>query len=227
MKNIYRFILVSAIVLAIAFCYRSGWLEFLTFDHLKNEQADLKLRTEAHFFEAVAGFFTLYVVVTALSIPGAAVMSLAGGAIFGLFWGTLIISFASTLGATLCFIGSRFLFRGFVEKRFVQAYERIDRGLKSEGVFYLFSLRLIPAIPFFLINLVFGLTRMKTTTFFIVSQIGMLPGTIAYVNAGTRLGEINNLSEVMRPDVIMSFLILAILPWIGKAILRVLALVRT
>lgn len=227
MKNIFRGLLGLTIIGLVLMGYRWGLFEALTFDHLKLRQAELQSWTESHFVKAILVYFFIYVGVTALSIPGAAVMSLAGGAIFGFIWGTILVSFASTCGATLCFLGSRFFFREVISRKFIDTYERVDRGLREEGAFYLFSLRLIPAVPFFVINLVFGLTRMSVGRFYIVSQVGMLPGTFVYVNAGTRLGEIAKLSDVVRPEVWMSFLFLALLPWLGKWALRVFALIRT
>ncbi len=132
---------------------------------------------------------------TALSLPGAALLTLLGGALFGLGWGLLIISFASTLGATLAFLLSRFLFRGPIEKRFPRQFETVNRGVEKDGAFYLFTLRLVPIFPFFMINLVMGLTRIKLTTFYWVSQLGMLPGTAVYVNAGGQLGELESLGD--------------------------------
>lgn len=226
MKNIFRSVLGLIVIGIVLIGFQWGWFEALTFDHLKLRQAELQFWTESHFVKAILAYFFIYVAVTALSIPGAAVMSLAGGAIFGSFWGTLLVSFASTVGATLCFLGSRFLFREVISRKFADTYERVDRGLREEGAFYLFSLRLIPAVPFFVINLVFGLTRMSISRFYVVSQVGMLPGTFVYVNAGTRLGEIAKISDVVQPEVWVSFLFLALLPWLGKLVLRVFTLIR-
>ncbi|MPM75767.1 hypothetical protein SDC9_122761 [bioreactor metagenome] len=161
-------------------------------------------------------YFIIYVVATALSLPGAALLTLAGGAIFGLLWGTVIVSFASTLGATLAFLMSRFLLRDWVSQRFGQRLDAIDEGVKREGAFYLFTLRLVPVFPFFLINLLFGLTAMNARTFFWVSQIGMLAGTLVYVNAGTQLARLDSLSGILSPALLGSFALLGVFPLIAR-----------
>jgi pyruvate/2-oxoglutarate dehydrogenase complex dihydrolipoamide dehydrogenase (E3) component/uncharacterized membrane protein YdjX (TVP38/TMEM64 family) len=165
---------------------------------------------------AVAGFFLVYVAVTALSLPGAAIMTLAAGAIFGLGRGTLIVSFASAIGASLAFLSSRYLLRGCVKSRFGRRVEAIDRGIARDGAFYLLTLRLIPAFPFFLINLAMGLTAMRLVTFYLVSQAGMLPGTIVYVNAGTQLARIESTGDILSPALIGSFVLLGLFPLLAK-----------
>lgn len=164
-------------------------------------------------------FFVLYVLMTALSIPGATLLTLAGGALFGLAWGLAIISFASTLGATLAFIGARFFLRDWVQERFHQRLKAINQGVEKDGGFYLFTLRLVPIFPFFLINLLMGLTPIKTWTFYWVSQVGMLAGTAVYVNAGTQLAQIDSLSSIVSPSLLASFALLGIFPWIAKLVL--------
>ncbi|MEL6530069.1 MAG: FAD-dependent oxidoreductase, partial [Pseudomonadota bacterium] len=164
-------------------------------------------------------FFLIYVAVTAASLPGAAIMTLAAGALFGLVVGTILVSFASTLGATLAFLASRYVLRDTIEARFGDRLKSINQGLERDGAFYLFTLRMIPAIPFFVINLVFGLTRIKTWTFAWVSQIGMFLGTIAFVNAGTQLAQIESTSGLLSPALIGSFVALALVPWIAKGII--------
>ncbi|WP_425642088.1 FAD-dependent oxidoreductase [Marinomonas gallaica] len=164
-------------------------------------------------------FFVLYVLMTALSIPGATLLTLAGGALFGLAWGLAIISFASTLGATLAFIGARFFLRDWVQERFHQRLKAINQGVEKDGGFYLFTLRLVPVFPFFLINLLMGLTPIKTWTFYWVSQIGMLAGTAVYVNAGTQLAQIDSLGSIVSPSLLASFALLGIFPWIAKLLL--------
>ncbi len=165
----------------------------------------------------------LYISVTGLSLPGAAILTLAGGAIFGVFWGTLIVSFASSIGATLAFLASRFLFRDSVKDKFGEQLKAIDEGVAKEGAFYLFTLRLIPVFPFFMINLLMGLSNMKTWTFYWVSQIGMLAGTVVYVNAGTQLGHIKSLAGILSPAVLGSFILLGIFPLLAK---RIIAIIR-
>ncbi len=157
-----------------------------------------------------------YIVVTALSLPGAAVMSLAGGALFGLWIGVLVVSFASSIGATLAFLVSRFLFKGWVQEKFGDKLQTINEGIKREGAFYLFTLRLVPVFPFFVINLAMGLTPIKTAVFYGVSQLGMLPGTFVYLNAGTQLGKIESAQGILSPGLILSFVLLGIFPLIAK-----------
>jgi uncharacterized membrane protein YdjX (TVP38/TMEM64 family) len=147
----------------------------------------------------IGGYFRVYVAVTALSLPGAAIMTLlAGGAIFGLWVGTLVVSFASSIGATLAMLAARYVLRDSVKARFGARLAEIDRGVEREGAFYLFTLRLVPLFPFFVINLVMGLTAMKARTFYWVSQLGMLAGTLVYVNAGTQLAQIESLKGISR-----------------------------
>jgi uncharacterized membrane protein YdjX (TVP38/TMEM64 family) len=156
--------------------------------------------------------------VTGLSIPGAAIMSLVAGALFGVLIGTIIVSFASTLGATLAFLSARFVLRDWVQGKFGERLRAIDDGLEKDGAFYLFTLRLIPVFPFFVINLLMGLTRIKTRTFFWVSQLGMLPATIVFVNAGTQISRIESTSGLLSPTLIASFVALALFHWAAKAI---------
>jgi pyruvate/2-oxoglutarate dehydrogenase complex dihydrolipoamide dehydrogenase (E3) component/uncharacterized membrane protein YdjX (TVP38/TMEM64 family) len=191
---------------------------FFSLDELKRQQAAIEAYRQASPWLAAAIFFVVYVAVTALSLPGAAIMTLAGGAVFGLFWGTLLVSFASSLGATLAFLAARFLARDWVKARFGPRLAAIDRGVERDGGFYLFTLRLVPAFPFFMINLVMGLTPMRAWTFYWVSQVGMLAGTIVYVNAGTQLAGISSLRGILSPALIGSFALLGIFPLIAKKI---------
>jgi uncharacterized membrane protein YdjX (TVP38/TMEM64 family) len=166
--------------------------------------------------EAAAVFFAVYVAVTGLSVPGAAVLSLVVGAIFGLLWGTLIVSFASSMGATLAFLSSRFLFREWVRGRFGDRLRAIDAGLEKEGAFYLFALRLVPVVPFVLVNLLMGLTPIRTRTFYWVGQIGMLPATIVYVNAGAQLATVQSISGILSPALIGSLVLIGIFPLVAR-----------
>jgi pyruvate/2-oxoglutarate dehydrogenase complex dihydrolipoamide dehydrogenase (E3) component/uncharacterized membrane protein YdjX (TVP38/TMEM64 family) len=170
----------------------------------------------------IGGYFAAYVALTALSFPGAAIMTLAGGAIFGLGLGLLIVSFASTIGATLAFLTSRYLLRDWVQGKFGARLAAINAGMERDGAFYLFSLRLVPVFPFFVVNLLMGLTPIRTLTYFWVSQIGMLLGTAVYVNAGTQLAGISSLRDVASPGLLVSFAALGLLPWIGKAVMGAL-----
>ena len=167
----------------------------------------------------LAGFFAIYVAATAASIPGAGIMTLAAGALFGLVTGTILVSIASTIGATLAFLSSRYVLRDSIEARFGERLKAINDGLERDGAFYLFTLRMIPLFPFFVVNLVMGLTRIRTWTYVWVSQLGMLLGTIAYVNAGTQLAQIESTSGLLSPALIGSFVFLGVVPWIAKAII--------
>ncbi|MFA7416557.1 MAG: FAD-dependent oxidoreductase [Rhizobium sp.] len=190
--------------------------QYIGLDALKSRQAAIESWRVAHQGPALAIFFATYVVMAMLSLPGALVMTLAAGAIFGLWWGSLIVSFASSLGATLAFLLSRFLLRDWVAQRFAQRVQAIDDGIRREGMFYLFALRLVPIFPFFLVNLLFGLTTMKVRSFYWVSQLGMLAGTVVYVNAGTRLAKIDSLSGIVSPGLLFSFALLGIFPLIAR-----------
>ena len=191
---------------------------YLSFEQLKASQASFAQLHAEQPLAVAAVYFLIYVLATAMSIPGAVVITLAGGAIFGLWQGLLIVSFASTVGATLAFLASRFLLRDWVEARFGQRLADINAGVNREGGFYLFTLRLIPVVPFFLINLLMGLTRMKVWTYYWVSQIGMLAGTAVYVNAGTQLAQLDSLQGILSPALLGSFVLLGIFPLIARRI---------
>ncbi|UAB78028.1 FAD-dependent oxidoreductase [Erythrobacter sp. SCSIO 43205] len=215
MKKLFILAALAALVAAY-FHFDLG--QYLTIEGIKGVVDDVQGFYAEHQIAVLAGFFVIYVAVTAASLPGAAIMTLAAGALFGLVLGTVIVSFASTIGATLAFLSSRFVLRDTIEGRFGDRLKTINDGLERDGAFYLFTLRMIPAIPFFVINLVMGLTRIKTWTFVWVSQIGMLLGTIVYVNAGTQLAQIESTSGLLSPALIGSFVLLAIVPWIAKGI---------
>ena len=212
----FAVILVVAALVAAYFAFDLG--RWLSLEALKTQQAAIESYRQVHPWLTAALFFAVYVLVTALSLPGAAIMTLAGGAVFGLLWGTLLVSFASSIGATLAFLAARFLLRDWVKARFGPRLAAIDRGVEKEGGFYLFTLRLVPAFPFFMINLVMGLTPMRAATFYWVSQIGMLAGTIVYVNAGTQLAAIDSLRGILSPALIGSFALLGLFPLIAKKI---------
>lgn len=213
-KAILALLLISAI--AAYFIFDLG--QILSLENFKASQAEIVAAKDANPALYIAGFFALYVAVTGLSIPGAAIMSLVAGALFGVVVGTVIVSFASTMGATLAFLSARYLLRDWVQARFGERLRAIDDGLEKDGAFYLFTLRLIPIFPFFVINLLMGLTRIKTPTFFWVSQLGMLPATIVFVNAGTQISRIESTAGLLSPTLIASFVALAIFPWVAKGI---------
>jgi len=211
-------LLLAAIVISAFFYFNLHQL--LTLQGLKDSMEQFDQWRNQSPVLVIGGFFLLYVLVTALSLPGATILTLAAGALFGLVEGLLIASFASTLGATLAFLASRYLLRDTIKKRFLNRLTAIDKGVEKEGAFYLFTLRLVPVFPFFLINLLMGLTSIKSLTFYWVSQVGMLAGTFVFVNAGTQLAQIESLSGILSFDLIISFVLLGIFPFIAKMILN-------
>ena len=215
-----RLYLLIIIALLIGTFFYFDLHQLLTLDNLKSQQETIISYRNDHPVLATAVYALVYIAVAGLSLPGATILTLAGGAVFGLFWGTLIVSFASSVGATLAFLAARFLFRDAVNVRFGQQLKEIDTGMSRDGAFYLFTLRLVPLIPFFVINLVMGLTVLKTRTFYWVSQIGMLAGTLVYVNAGTQLAKIESLSGILSPALVGSFALIGVFPIIAKKILE-------
>lgn len=213
-------LVVFAIAVACFFYFDLG--SQLTLANLKEQQTAFDGQYRAAPFLVIAIFFLIYVVTTAASLPGALILTLAAGALFGVVTGTIIVSFASTIGATIAFLSSRYLFRDAVKSRFGERLKAIDKGVEKDGPFYLLALRLVPVFPFFLINLLMGLTAIKARTFYIVSQIGMLLGTLVYVNAGTQLANIDEVSDIGSPGLLLSFAALGITPWIGKWIVGLL-----
>ena len=207
-------LVVFAIAVASFFYFDLG--SQLTLANLKEQQAAFDGQYQAAPFLIIGIFFLIYVVTTAASLPGALILTLAAGALFGVVAGTIIVSFASSIGATIAFLSSRYLFRDAVKSRFGDRLKAIDRGVEKDGPFYLLTLRLVPVFPFFLINLLMGLTAIKARTFYIVSQIGMLLGTLVYVNAGTQLANIDEVSDIGSPGLLLSFAALGLTPWIGK-----------
>ncbi len=214
-----RAALAVVIVVLVAAFFAAGGQRYLSFETVKAQQAAILDYYAAHAWQTALGFFAVYVAVTGLSLPGAALMTLVAGAIFGLLWGTLIVSFASSIGATLAFIASRFVLRDWVQQRFGHALRSVNEGVEREGAFYLFTLRLIPAVPFFVINLAMGLTPIRTATFYWVSQAGMLAGTIVYVNAGTQLAAIETPAGILSPGLLGAFVLLGLFPLLAKKVL--------
>ena len=197
---------------------------YVTLDYIKASQEKLQALYLENRLLVVATYMALYIAVTAMSLPGAVVLTLAGGGLFGLVVGTVVVSFASTIGATLACLVSRFLLREWVQNKFGNKLVTVNNGIDNEGAFYLFSLRLVPIFPFFIINLLVGLTRMRLFTFFWVSQIGMLAGTIVYVNAGKELAKIDSLAGILSPGLLLSFVVLGFFP---IAVKKILALYKT
>ena len=216
--NRSRQFLLAALLAAIVAFFVLDLQRFLSLEQFQAQQAAIDAYYRSHPLQTALAFFALYVAVTALSLPGAALMTLAAGAIFGLLWGSVLVSFASSIGATLAFLASRFLFRDAIRQRFEDKLRAIDQGIRKEGAFYLFTLRLVPAFPFFMINLAMGLTPIPVRTFYWVSQVGMLLGTIVYVNAGTQIGRIESLRAILSPSLLISFALLGVFPLVAKKI---------
>src|SRR5208283_1582436 len=220
-RNITKKISVVALVLGLAVIFKVlGLGQYFTLSYVKASQAKFAALYADHRLMVIAVYMVIYILVTSLSLPGAAIMTLAGGALFGLLIGTIIVSFASTIGATLACFVSRSVLRDWVQNKFADKLKTVNEGIEKEGAFYLFTLRLIPVFPFWLINLIMGLTKMPLRTFYWVSQAGMLAGTIVYVNAGKELAKIESLSGILSPGLILSFALLGIFPIATKKFLN-------
>lgn len=219
-SKIRKSAIVGLLLLIVALFFYFDLTRYLNLAYLKESQNRFQLLYEQHSFVVIGIYMLIYIVVTTLSLPGAAVMTLAGGGLFGLLTGTIVVSFASTIGATCACLASRFVLRDWVQNRFGEKLKTINAGIDKEGAFYLFSLRLIPVFPFFVINLLMGLTRMPIRTYFWVSQLGMLPATVVYVNAGNELAKIDSLSTILSPGLIGSFVILGLFPLAVKKLMQ-------
>ncbi len=195
---------------------------YFTLDYFNQQKYRLFDYYQQHPLQTALVYFCVYVLVTGLSLPGAALMTLAGGAIFGFWSGLLLVSFASTIGASIAFLVARVLLRDWVQNRFGDKLGAINRGVEQDGAFYLFSIRLVPAFPFFLVNLLMALTPIKLLTFFVVSQLGMLAGTMVYVNAGKQLAEVDSIGQVLSPGLLFSFLLLAVFPFVVRKVMDVI-----
>ncbi len=220
-NNSKKKLLILAAVLALVVTFKVLNLgQFLNLAYLKDSQVTFLAYYHEHQVVTIAIYMLIYITATALSLPGAAILTLAGGALFGLVTGTIVISFASTIGATLACIVSRYLLQGWVQEKFGDKLTKINKGIEEEGAFYLFTLRLVPIFPFFIINLVMGLTKIPIKTFYWVSQLGMLPATLVFVNAGRELGKIDSLSGILSPGLLFSFVLLGIFPLAAKKIIN-------
>ncbi len=217
--SMLKIIIVICVISILGLSYIFDLGHYFSFSYLKSEQENLLSMVNAKPIVSILAFFILYVFVTAVSLPGAAVLTLAAGMLFGFLKGVILVSFASTIGATLAFLTSRYLFRDYIQKKYNEKLSAFYKGVEKEGAFYLFSLRLIPLFPFFVINLLMGLTSLRTGVFFLVSQIGMLPGTLAYVNAGTQISQIQSMKEILSLPIIISFAVLGLVPLVSKKII--------
>lgn len=221
-RQLLRVAIAALFATAIAAFFLLDLQQYFHLEVLREQRDNLLAFTEANLALMLAAYMGLYILMAALSVPGAAVMTLAGGALFGVVTGTIAVSFASTIGATLVFLAARFLFHDAVQRRFGKRMAVINRGVEKDGAFYLLALRLVPVFPFWAINLVMALTPIRTWTYFWVSQLGMLPATIVYVNAGTQLARVDSVGDVLSPQLIGAFALLGLLPLLLKWILSVL-----
>jgi uncharacterized membrane protein YdjX (TVP38/TMEM64 family) len=215
-----RWAALAVIVALIAAFFVFDLDRFLSLQKLQDSKAGIDAYRDAQPVLASAAFFGIYVAVTALSLPGAGILTIAAGAIFGLVWGVAIVSFASAIGATLAFLTSRFVLHDAIQKRFGDRLKAVNAGVRRDGAFYLFSLRLIPAFPFFIVNLVMGLTPIPVRTFYWVSQVGMLPLTLVFVNAGTELAKLARLQDILSPTLIGSLILIGLFPLIAKKVME-------
>ncbi|MCB8746531.1 FAD-dependent oxidoreductase [Rhodoferax sp. U2-2l] len=214
-----KLILLAVVLATLAAFFALDLGRYLSLDYLRSSHARFEALYQNQPLTVAGAYFAMYVLATALSFPGATILTLAGGAIFGLGWGLLIVSFASSLGATLAFLTARFVLRDSVEARFGQRLKDLNQGLAKDGAFYLFTLRLVPLVPFFVINLAMGLTKMRVGVFYLVSQLGMLAGTAVYVNAGTQLSQLTSLQGILSPALIASFVLLGVFPLLARQLI--------
>jgi uncharacterized membrane protein YdjX (TVP38/TMEM64 family) len=220
--NWKRNIAAAFIFLGIGSYIYFGLNKFFDLNFVKAQLESIQSFKSENFELSLLLYFVIYSLTVALSIPGAVILTLLGGAVYGVFWGTLVASFASSIGATLAFFVSRILLRDWVLGRFGKFFEAINKGIEREGVSYLFALRMVPLFPFFVVNLLMGLTNIRATSFYIVSQIGMLLGTVVYVNAGSQLATVSSLSGIISPPVILSLACVGVSPIVAKFVLSVI-----
>lgn len=216
-----KILIASLLILAAAMFFALDMDRHLTLETLKTRHHEFESFFQENQIMTISVYFLVYAATTALSLPGAAILTLGGGALFGLWTATLLVSFASSTGATLSFLFSRYFFRESIQRRFGDKLKAANEGVQEDGAFYLFTLRLVPVFPFFVINLLMGLTPIRSLTFYWVSQIGMLPGTLVYVNAGTQLSHIESLKGILSPELIFSFVLLGLFPLAAKKFVAV------
>jgi pyruvate/2-oxoglutarate dehydrogenase complex dihydrolipoamide dehydrogenase (E3) component/uncharacterized membrane protein YdjX (TVP38/TMEM64 family) len=220
--NKTKLTLVALLVLAVVSYINLNLGQYLTLEYAQSQLSSIQGYKNENFAQTALIYFVGYVVATSLSIPGAIMITLLGGAIFGVFWGTVLVSFASSIGATMAFLVSRYLLREWVERKFGDYLAPLNKGIEQDGSFYLFTIRMVPLFPFFVVNLLMGLTAIRTTSFYIVSQIGMLTSTVVYLNAGSELSQITSLSGLVSAPVLFSLVLLGVFPLIAKLILNVI-----
>lgn len=215
----FKIILIALLALLLAYAHMAGLTDGLTLENIRAKHEALLSYYQGDPWIVVITYFVTYVIITAFSLPGAAILTLAGGALFGFWLALLIVSFASTIGATLAFLISRYMVGSWVQTKYEAQLKTFNEGFVKEGLFYLFAMRLTPIFPFFLINILMGLTPVRVRCFYVISQIGMLPGTAAFVFAGTELGKLSALSDVLSVPLILAFTVLGFLPIITKKII--------
>ena len=225
--NKTKILIVAVILLAIACYFIFDLGRFLSLEYAQSQLQQIQSYRDENFALTVAIYFTFYVLIAALSIPGAVIVTLLGGAIFGTLWGTLIVSFASSIAATAAFLVSRTLLRDWVQSRFGDYLAPINRGIEKDGNFYLFTIRMVPLFPFFMVNLLMGLTPIGVVPYYITSQAGMLLITAVYVNAGSELAQITSLSGLVSPSVLMSLVLVGIFPLVAKFLINAIRKART
>ena len=220
MKTKIIIAVIFVALIAAFFIFDLG--QYFSLDYLKEQKDALNQFYSENPLLMLAVFFLIYVAVAALALPAATLLTVAGGALFGFWTGTIVVSFASSIGATIAFLLTRYLFHDAIQAKFGDRLKAINDGIEREGAFYVFGLRLVPLFPFVVVNSVLGLTKLKTITFYWASQLGMLAGTAVYVNAGTQLAEINSLGDIASPKLILSFVLLGLFPIIAKKIMNFL-----
>ncbi len=217
-----KLILVAIIVAVIAAFFYFDLGQYLNLEYLKSQKDSLNALYSANPVLISAIFFAVYVMVAAFNLPAAGLLTVASGAILGFWNGVIVVSFASTIGATAAFLMTRYLFHDAIQSKFGDRLQTINDGIEREGAFYVFGLRLVPLFPFFVVNSVLGLTKLKTWTFYWASQIGMIAGTAVYVNAGTQLADISSLGDIASPKLLGSFALLGVFPILAKYLLNFL-----
>ena len=215
-----RIILLAVIGLLIAAFFAFDLEQYFTLEYFRAQRETIEAYRAENPWLAGVLFFLVYVAFMALALPAAALLTLVAGALFGVWLGVLIVSFASSIGATLAFLLARYLFRDAVRSRFSRQLAAIDRGIEKDGAFYLFAMRLVPAFPFVAVNLAMAVTPVRTWTFYWVSQTGMLAGTVVYVNAGAQLGQLESLAGILSPTLLASFALLGVFPIVAKRALE-------
>lgn len=219
-KKILKILIIIIFLGSISIGVFFDYSQYFSFEMIKEQHQNLKNLIDTNYLLFFGLFFILYIVVTAFALPFAALKTILAGALFGLIPGVILTSFASSIGSTLCLLMSRFILRDHVEKKYSKYLDKVNEGIKRDGIYYLFFLRLSPIFPFFIINLVFGLTKMKAMTFYLVSQIGMLIGTVVFVNAGVQLSKINRFEDILSLELIISFILIGLVPLIIRKVIE-------